>query len=234
MSRPSSRSSRNSPQNPSPSRFSSTRRHLEEPDGTIVRAQWRTCTVFVFAAEVNLQKATGDQDLNCSACALAWRSTSRASILRCGLHTVAALRTTSKGSHNRRTSRANAISSLSSKLSIAANDGSHEWLVPLNQRHSTLILNAPPTREGRLAPNVVSRLAEIGRAWTRPGPSASINEHTVITTPNLATGKPIHASFYPDPNGPDLANDGNFESSWYLDEGLTADWLEVDLRKEQS
>jgi alpha-L-fucosidase len=109
-----------------------------------------------------------------------------------------------------------------------------EWLIPLNQRHCTLILNTPPSREGRLAPNVVSRLAEIGRAWTHPGPSASINEHTVITTPNLATGKPIHASSYPDTNGPDLANDGDFQSSWYLDKGLTAGWLEVDLRKELS
>src|ERR1700678_2047859 len=37
-----------------------------------------------------------------------------------------------------------------------------EWLPPPNRRHCNLILNAPPTREGRLAPNVISRLAEIG------------------------------------------------------------------------
>jgi alpha-L-fucosidase len=108
-----------------------------------------------------------------------------------------------------------------------------EWLVPLNRRHCTLILNAPPTREGRLAPNVVSRLAEIGRAWNHPEPSAKIDEHTVITTPNLATGKPIHASSYPEGVGPDEANDGSFQSSWYLDGGLTAGWLEVDLLKER-
>jgi alpha-L-fucosidase len=108
-----------------------------------------------------------------------------------------------------------------------------EWLVPLNRRHCTLILNAPPTREGRLAPNVVSRLAEIGRAWKNLGPSTRIDEHRVITTPNLATGKPIHASSYPEGNGPDEANDGSFQSSWYLDEGLTAGWVEVDLLKEQ-
>jgi alpha-L-fucosidase len=80
---------------------------------------------------------------------------------------------------------------------------------------------------------VVSRLAEIGRAWKYPGPSARIDEHTVITTPNLATGKPIHASSYPDTIGPDEANDGNFQSSWYPDAGQTAGWVEVDLRKEQ-
>jgi alpha-L-fucosidase len=108
-----------------------------------------------------------------------------------------------------------------------------EWLVPLNRRHCTLILNAPPTREGRLAPNVVSRLVEIGKAWKNPGPSAKIDEHTVITTPNLATGKQIHASSYPEGVGPDEANDGSFQSSWYLDQGLTAGWLEVDLLKEQ-
>jgi alpha-L-fucosidase len=109
-----------------------------------------------------------------------------------------------------------------------------EWLVPLNRRHCNLILNAPPTREGRLAPNVVSRLEEIGRAWKQSGASEKISEHVVITTPNLATGKPIHASSYPAGNGPDEANDGSFQSSWYLDEGLRSGWLEVDLLREQS
>lgn len=109
-----------------------------------------------------------------------------------------------------------------------------EWLMPLNRRHCNLILNAPPTREGRLAPNVVSRLEEIGRAWKHPGPAEKISEHIVIITPNLATGKPIHASSYPDTVGPDEANDGDFRSSWNLDEGLTSGWLEVDLKKPQS
>src|SRR6202040_3321200 len=45
----------------------------------------------------------------------------------------------------------------------------HEWLEPLNRRHCNLILNAPPTREGRLAPNVMNRLEEIGKAWKHPG-----------------------------------------------------------------
>ncbi|HMG02218.1 MAG TPA: alpha-L-fucosidase, partial [Edaphobacter sp.] len=93
----------------------------------------------------------------------------------------------------------------------------NEWLVPLNRRHCNMILNAPPTREGRLAPNVVARLEEIGRAWKNPGKSEKISEHVVITTRNLATGKPIHASSYPDTKGPDEANDGNFHSSWYPD-----------------
>jgi alpha-L-fucosidase len=50
-----------------------------------------------------------------------------------------------------------------------------EWLIPLNRRHCTLILNVPPTREGRLAPNVVSRLAEIGKAWKNSAPGTKIN-----------------------------------------------------------
>ncbi len=109
-----------------------------------------------------------------------------------------------------------------------------EWLEPLNQRHCNLILNAPPTREGRLSPNVVSRLEEIGKAWKAPGSMAKLNEHVVITTRNLATGNPIHASSYPDGVGPDEANDGDFRSSWYLDEGQTSGWLELDLRKPES
>jgi alpha-L-fucosidase len=110
----------------------------------------------------------------------------------------------------------------------------NEWLEPLNRRHCNLVLNAPPTREGRLAPNVVGRLEDIGKAWKHPGPLAKLSEHIVITTRNLATGKPIHASSYPDTVGPDEANDGDFRSSWYVEEGQTSGWLEVDLEKQQS
>jgi alpha-L-fucosidase len=110
----------------------------------------------------------------------------------------------------------------------------NEWLEPLNRRHCNLILNTPPTRQGHLAPNVVSRLEEIGKAWKHPGPMEKLSEHVVITTRNLATGKPIHASSYPDTVGPDEANDGDYRSSWYLDEGQTSGWLEVDLEKQQS
>jgi alpha-L-fucosidase len=50
----------------------------------------------------------------------------------------------------------------------------------------------------------------------------------------LATGKPIHANSYPEAVGPDQANDGDFRSSWYLDEAQTSGWLEVDLKKLES
>jgi alpha-L-fucosidase len=109
-----------------------------------------------------------------------------------------------------------------------------QWLEPLNRRHCNLILNAPPNREGRLAPNVLNRLKEIGKAWKHPGPMTKLREHVVITTRNLATGKPMHASSYPDTVGPDEANDGDFRSSWYLDEGQTSGWLEVDLGKHET
>ena len=59
-------------------------------------------------------------------------------------------------------------------------------------------------------------------------------EHVVITTQNLATGKPIHASSYPDTAGPDQANDGDFRSSWHPDEAQSSGWLEVDLKKQES
>lgn len=109
-----------------------------------------------------------------------------------------------------------------------------EWLEPLNRRHCNLILNAPPMREGRLAPNVMSRLEEIGKAWRYPGPMPRLSQHAVITTRNLATGKIIYASSNPDTVGPDEANDGDFGSSWYMDEGQTSGWLELDLGKQES
>jgi len=109
----------------------------------------------------------------------------------------------------------------------------NEWLLPLNRRHCNLILNAPPTREGRLAPNVVERLAEIGRLWTPEQSTGGLTEHAVITTPNLAKGKPIHASSSPDTVGPDLANDGNFKSAWRPDDADAEPWLEVDLLEDR-
>jgi alpha-L-fucosidase len=108
----------------------------------------------------------------------------------------------------------------------------NEWLVPLNRRHCNLILNAPPTREGRLAPNVVERLAEIGRLWSPGPPAPRLTQHPIITTANLATGKLIHASSSPDTVGPDMANDGSFRSAWSPDDSDTAPWLEVDLQSE--
>ena len=78
------------------------------------------------------------------------------------------------------------------------------------------------------------RLAEIGNAWKHTGPMPKLNEHAIITTRNLATGRPIHASSYPDTVGPDQANDGDFHSSWYPDEGQTTGWLELDLQKPES
>ncbi len=106
----------------------------------------------------------------------------------------------------------------------------NQWLVPHNQHHCNLILNAPPDRTGRLAENVVSRLKEIGKAWQNPGPAAKLDDNVIITTPNLATGQTIHANSYPDTVGPDLANDGKFDSDWYPDFGLTSGWLQLTFK----
>lgn len=102
-----------------------------------------------------------------------------------------------------------------------------EWLVPENKLHANVILNAPPTREGKLAPNVIQRLAEIGRAWRHAGPNTPIDRHVVITTPNFATGQHITASDSPDTVGPDQCNDGSFNSSFYLPEGKRSGWIEI-------
>ncbi len=109
-----------------------------------------------------------------------------------------------------------------------------EWLVPENKLHVNVILNAPPTREGTLAPNVVQRLAEIGQAWRHAGPTPPLDRNVVITTPNLATGQHITASDSPDTVGPDQANDGSFSSSFYLPEGAQSGWIEVTFDRERA
>lgn len=109
-----------------------------------------------------------------------------------------------------------------------------EWLIPQNERFCNLIVNAPPNREGKLAPNVVARLEEIGRLWKHGGPAQKVDPAIVITTLNQTTGKPIHASRNPDTVGPDLANDGDFGNSWYADSGVAEAWLEVEFPKPAS
>ncbi len=105
----------------------------------------------------------------------------------------------------------------------------HEWLLPQNRTHCNLILNAPPDRHGRLAPNVVARLAEIGRLFQPEAGLPPVGPSTVVTTPNLAAGQPIRASDSPDTVGPDLANDGSFRTSWSPPDGQAESWLAVDL-----
>jgi len=109
-----------------------------------------------------------------------------------------------------------------------------EWLKPQNDLHCNLILNAPPTTEGIIAPNVVARLAEIGKAWKPSGPVGKIDPSIVITTLNLATAKPIYASSCADTVGPDEANDGRFGSNWTPDGDKKDGWLEVDFKETTS
>lgn len=107
-----------------------------------------------------------------------------------------------------------------------------DWLIPNNARHSTLILNAPPNREGRLSPNVVKALQDIGRRWSHPGPAPPLprgRSYEPITTKNLAEGVSIRASGSADAMGPDLANDGRLGSSWYTPPGDSEGWLELNF-----
>ncbi len=105
-----------------------------------------------------------------------------------------------------------------------------EWLVPFNQHHCNLILNVAPNREGLFDGNAVERLAEIGRLWVHPEPLPPFDPAIVITTPDLAFGKPSLASSSADTTGPDLANDNNPGSYWICDAGQTSGWLEIDLK----
>ncbi len=105
----------------------------------------------------------------------------------------------------------------------------NEWLVPQNERHCNLICNAAPDREGKLAANIVARLEEIGRLWRHPGAAPRVEASMVITTPNLAQGRPIRASDCEETIGPDMANDGNYRNSWSVPAGQREGWLEVEL-----
>jgi alpha-L-fucosidase len=67
-------------------------------------------------------------------------------------------------------------------------------LVPLQQRYTNFVLNCPPNREGLMDASIVTRLAEVGAAWTpnlsRPPlpPQARIIEHPYTPIAATATG----------------------------------------------
>jgi alpha-L-fucosidase len=109
-----------------------------------------------------------------------------------------------------------------------------EWIVPFNARQHTVLLNAPPGRNGRLAPNLVRRLAEIGRLWRHPGPAAYLMPHTVVTTQNLLRGRPIAASRTADAFGADLLNDGEDGRPWVNRSQTQPSWAEIDLGETKS
>lgn len=107
----------------------------------------------------------------------------------------------------------------------------NEWLVPFNQRNCNLILNVAPNREGRFDRNALDRLTEIGNLWKERKPVPPIKPCLVITTENLACGRPSLASSSADTSGPDLANDNNPHTYWIADEGQTGGWIEIDLKR---
>ena len=102
-----------------------------------------------------------------------------------------------------------------------------EWLRPFNDNHCNLILNCAPNRDGRFDANVIARLAEIGKLWRNPGPAPALSKAIIVTTDNLARGKPAFASSSADASGPDLAIDDNFATYWQADAGQRNGWIEV-------
>jgi len=106
-----------------------------------------------------------------------------------------------------------------------------EWLIPFNERNCNLILNVGPNRDGKFDQNALDRLAEIGKLWKRSASTPQLKQSVVITTPNLACGRPSFASSSADTSGPDLANDDNARTYWESDEGQASGWIEIDLGK---
>ena len=115
----------------------------------------------------------------------------------------------------------------------------NERLVPYNLRNVIFQLNCAPNRDGLMDENVVTRLAEVGKAWTPPPPLEHIPDSwkdwpvpssvRLFTGPNRAKGRTP-----PDLSGgqvtsPELAFDGDPMTSARM-QGAGA-WLQVDLGK---
>lgn len=117
---------------------------------------------------------------------------------------------------------------------VAAKTITEQWVVPFNERQYTVLLSAPPGRDGVIAPNLVRRLEEIGQLWKHPGPAARLPSHQVITTRNLLRGHAIVASKTADSYGADLLNDGEFGYLWANRSRTQPGWAEVDLGETKS
>ena len=105
-----------------------------------------------------------------------------------------------------------------------------DWLIPQNKRYCTLIVNAPPNRDGVLEQNLVDALHSIGKAWTNPGPAPPIQGRwKPVTAKNLVQGCAIRALRSPDGSGPDLANDGQLGHTWFTPSGENVAYLEVEF-----
>ena len=105
-----------------------------------------------------------------------------------------------------------------------------DWLIPQNKRSCTLIVNAPPNRDGVLERNLVHALHSIGKVWTNPGPAAPIQgPWKPVTTKNLVQGCAIRARRSADGSGPDLANDGQLGHTWFTPSGENDAYLEVEF-----
>ena len=50
----------------------------------------------------------------------------------------------------------------------------NQQIIPFNKRDVVFQLNCAPNRDGLMDDNVVARLAEVGKAWTKPAPMDSI------------------------------------------------------------
>ena len=89
-------------------------------------------------------------------------------------------------------------------------------------RNSLLLLNIPPNTDGLLSETDVRRMAEF---------RAKLDE---IFKTDLAAGKAAKAGnvrAFDTSYGPQQALDGNHDSYWTTDDGVTGSWLEVDLGK---
>ncbi|MET8943508.1 RICIN domain-containing protein [Streptomyces sp. NPDC004542] len=90
-------------------------------------------------------------------------------------------------------------------------------LADLEPKYTSFILNCPPNRDGRLDGNIVTRLAEVGAAWSpdtsRPALPAQPHraEHPVTPVSAYATG--FHTGEGP-MNAIDGLSDKNFETCW--------------------
>lgn len=84
-------------------------------------------------------------------------------------------------------------------------------LTELESRWTSFILNCAPNRNGKLDPNVVARLAEVGAAWS-PNPQRGALPAQPLRAEHLITPVAAYASAFREPEPPYFAIDGRADN----------------------
>ena len=101
-------------------------------------------------------------------------------------------------------------------------------VIPLNNAHCAMLLNAAPNTDGLIDDNALQVLKEIGEIWNHPGKTPVLDPVPApLTAPNKAKKQSTYSSYPYDIHISDFITDDSFRTYWQAHSGDDAPWVEV-------